>query len=406
MNWLDYKKAKGQTINPFDEDNAHVPAEVMPDYEPPPMPPPEPMEVAPFPGDAPPPAPPLAQAEPPPVDLKRFLSPKAQPPGPDVNAARMEDRQRQDQDDLRNLLLQAATRGQSGQLRNLGNPETQFALSQQPKQQDELDRAMKVAQLKKLFEPKERNPFEDELKQAEIDNYKSLKALHDRQGFPAPQKSKIVGAPESDDLTPEEEALLEQKLGLPKGSLANVRRKTVGLIPKKVTAKGGGLTPGGTKIPATVLLELSSYDAADEELGKLEKSYNDKGLGHGVLERARAKGSEMFGLNNDYTQYLDDARRAMQGVGTILEKGKLAAGDETKYRRLLPEPGDSPERTANKIQGLRSYLKSLHEKANKALGKDSAGPKAFGPAEGEMQQDKSGKWWHVFPDGSAEEVDG
>ena len=35
MNRLQYKRSRGEEITPFDEANAHVPAEVFEDYEPP-----------------------------------------------------------------------------------------------------------------------------------------------------------------------------------------------------------------------------------------------------------------------------------------------------------------------------------------------------------------------------------
>jgi hypothetical protein len=54
-----------------------------------------------------------------------------------------------------------------------------------------------------------------------------------------------------------------------------------------------------------------------------------------------------------------DARRTMQAVGTILEGGKLAAGDEIKYARMLPQAGDSVDIAQQKVDGLRKLLSSL-----------------------------------------------
>jgi hypothetical protein len=46
----------------------------------------------------------------------------------------------------------------------------------------------------------------------------------------------------------------------------------------------------------------------------------------------------------------------MQSVGKVLEGGKLAAGDEKKYERMLPQPGDSEEIAAQKIAGMKKML--------------------------------------------------
>jgi len=57
----------------------------------------------------------------------------------------------------------------------------------------------------------------------------------------------------------------------------------------------------------------------------------------------------------------------MQSVGKILEGGKLAAGDEVKYARMLPQAGDPPEQAQRKIQGLKTMLRDARSRREKEL---------------------------------------
>jgi hypothetical protein len=70
--------------------------------------------------------------------------------------------------------------------------------------------------------------------------------------------------------------------------------------------------------------------------------------------------TDVFDLRGtDAAEYKAAALRAMQAAGTILEGGKLAAGDEMKYRKMLPRPGDSAEVLKQKVDGLKSFLRDL-----------------------------------------------
>jgi hypothetical protein len=146
--------------------------------------------------------------------------------------------------------------------------------------------------------------------------------------------------------------------------------------------KGGGKPKDGEKtLPVSTLTELADFDTAAKELDRLGGRFVELEQG-GTWAKVKAKGTDMFGLQGtDAALYASEAKRAMQGVGKILEGGKLAAGDEHKYRSLMPEPGDSPQRLHSKIDGLKLMLSDL--KAGRIGAYKNAGYKTGGmSAEG------------------------
>jgi len=58
---------------------------------------------------------------------------------------------------------------------------------------------------------------------------------------------------------------------------------------------------------------------------------------------------------------------AMQAAGKIMEGGKLAAGDEMKYRQMLPRPGDSDDVVRQKVAGMKDFLRALAQARAKGL---------------------------------------
>lgn len=120
-------------------------------------------------------------------------------------------------------------------------------------------------------------------------------------------------------------------------------------------------------LPATETRELADFAVAEGELDSLLASFEKRNMA-GALSGMAAKGGEMLGMKGtESAAYMADARRAMQAVGTILEGGKLAAGDELKYRRMLPEAGDSLEIARGKVSGLKKYLSDLKAKRTEAF---------------------------------------
>lgn len=181
-NWQEYLDRTGIERSKFDEDNAHAPASVMPGYEAPISEaeilgagggtPSVSMDVAgPIEGlHASPEKPkPLFSDE----DFRRMLQPKPPRDTSRLEAAARLDRKRQNEDDLRMLLL-AAGRRESPHLRNLGTPQTDSAKATQQPEEDELTRALRVAQLKRLVFESEPDPLKTEKTQAEIDALRAL----------------------------------------------------------------------------------------------------------------------------------------------------------------------------------------------------------------------------------------
>lgn len=130
------------------------------------------------------------------------------------------------------------------------------------------------------------------------------------------------------------------------------------------TARGGAAprTAAPKGLPASEVKEMADFDVATEQLDKLLTTFDSLDMG-GVAGKVGGKATDWMGLQGtDSAAYLADARRTMQAVGTILEGGKLAAGDEVKYRRMLPEPGDPLELAKKKVEGLKQLLSSLRAK--------------------------------------------
>lgn len=123
----------------------------------------------------------------------------------------------------------------------------------------------------------------------------------------------------------------------------------------------------GRALPATVLNELASLPVAVRASDDLVDTFRRLKMG-----TWQGRGGEVltdaFGLRGtDAAEYQAAALRAMQAAGSILEGGKLAAGDELKYRRMLPRPGDSEAVLTEKQRGMRRFLSDLFKTRTDAL---------------------------------------
>lgn len=115
----------------------------------------------------------------------------------------------------------------------------------------------------------------------------------------------------------------------------------------------------GQTLPASTVTELAGLPAAERQVDELVSEFKRLGMG-GTAGRAGATVTDALKLQStDAAEYQAAARRAMQAAGTILEGGKLAAGDEVKYQRMLPQAGDSPEVVAQKADGMKRFLREL-----------------------------------------------
>lgn len=115
----------------------------------------------------------------------------------------------------------------------------------------------------------------------------------------------------------------------------------------------------GQTLPATVVEGISELPVAIQQLGRLGKSFESYDMS-GVSGKLGSVLTNLTGAGwTDSAKFMADAKLAMQGVGKIMEGGKLAAGDEAKYVSLLPKAGDSGELAKAKISEAQAYLHSL-----------------------------------------------
>ena len=129
----------------------------------------------------------------------------------------------------------------------------------------------------------------------------------------------------------------------------------------ETTAEGKAATAAeGKQLPATTAEALADLPTAVSQLDTLGKSFDTMG---GGTVAARLSGmlptSVGAALGTDVSKYESDALLSMQAVGKIMEGGKLAQGDEDKYRRMLPGPRDNPETAKNKITQAKAFLQEL-----------------------------------------------
>lgn len=154
---------------------------------------------------------------------------------------------------------------------------------------------------------------------------------------------------------------------------ANPRDPSAPAVPVKdstgaqVTKPGTGAS-GGKQLSATALSELADYDTAQTQLDELftkARKENISGLG----ARANQVVTDALGLQGtDAARFEGASAPVRQGVGTILEGGKLAAGDEAKYKNMLPKYGDSLPVLDEKQKALNKYLATRKAERIKALG--------------------------------------
>lgn len=115
----------------------------------------------------------------------------------------------------------------------------------------------------------------------------------------------------------------------------------------------------GRPLAPSALGELADADVAKKQVEGLAKTFNELGMGT-PTGKASAFVTDMLGLQfTDAAKFDAESRRVQQAAGKILEGGKLAAGDETKYRNMLLKPGDAPEIVAAKTAGMVEFLEDV-----------------------------------------------
>lgn len=201
-------------------------------------------------------------------------------------------------------------------------------------------------------------------------------------------RTRAVTQPKVDNLEEEKADALKAKAERDRAQAAKAMRPPV-VKPAKA-AKGPQI------LPTSALSELSDIDTASAQLAKLDTDFRALEQS-GTWAKYRARASDTLGQQDGPAAvYAAKARLAMQGVGKILEGGKLAAGDEAKYREMLPKPGDSLEVLKAKVDGLRGFLsemKSQRIKTYKAGGyRAPEDAPAVSGGDGDLVKGADGKW--------------
>jgi len=149
-------------------------------------------------------------------------------------------------------------------------------------------------------------------------------------------------------------------------ALSETIRHNRAIETKAGTPKGNASGGLHTTSPST-LTDLADAETAINELEPLGKKFTTLKQS-GSYAKLKAGMTNALGLQGtDAAEYQAAALRSMQGVGKILEGGKLAAGDELKYRKLLPQAGDSEEIAKQKIQESQAFLRHLKDERIKVL---------------------------------------
>lgn len=214
--------------------------------------------------------------------------------------------------------------------------------------------------------------------------------LHDKERGEDLENRKLNHA-DSNAIAESNNAIAKASLGLRTGSDARDAAKDARDIAEK--AKGHPTSP-------STLTELADATTAIDSLGSLGAKF--KGLNmSGTEAKFSSKATDLLDLQGtDAAEYKAAALRAMQGVGKILEGGKLAAGDEVKYRQMLPRPGDDERIADQKIKDSQAFLRTLVDQRVKTLrGAGYNVPDINGPAPAAGTKTVGGVTYEKRPDG-------
>lgn len=158
---------------------------------------------------------------------------------------------------------------------------------------------------------------------------------------------------------------------------------------------------------------LSGHDAALKQLDGVDTALDQYAPMMGPIE-GRARGANPY--DTDAQTFDAQLKLVAQNVGKALEGGKLAEGDITRYRQMLPNLSDTPDVAKRKVEALRELVRQKQrsdiDTARRAKfdvsGFDSA------PSKPPPQRTISRKQYNprlnktrfTYSDGTTEELDG
>lgn len=146
----------------------------------------------------------------------------------------------------------------------------------------------------------------------------------------------------------------------------------------------------GEKLPATTVMDLADLPTAKAGIGNLAASFKDLGMSSTAARVSNALPNALGSmLGTDVSKFNDEALIAMQNVGKIMEGGKLAAGDETKYRRMMPRAGMNQAEAERQVAKMQAFLQELYDNRVNALHKQGYNTAGL-PAAGATPANPSG----------------
>lgn len=124
----------------------------------------------------------------------------------------------------------------------------------------------------------------------------------------------------------------------------------------------------GKTLPTTTVTGLADFTIAENSIKDLQKSFEENDMSGNVAKlESLAPDVVNKWLGTRVGRFNAQALIAMQNVGKIMEGGKLAAGDEAKYKSMLPQAGDNIDVARLKSKQASDFLRGLYDTQLQAL---------------------------------------
>lgn len=243
-------------------------------------------------------------------------------------------------------------------------------------QQDRSD-ALKAAEILKGEQPKPMDPSLAALHEASATNLAGLEQSRrieeERRRGEDTRKATVADTAkaEADASVEQQRVVLAhdprlKKMGITPEMISKLDRKGIEDLTHELGGHGAA-GAGGPKVkalPAEQLASLGDFDTAAKNVDDLAAAHKAAGMSAAGSQAASMIPSgiaNFTGIGTKSAEYNDKARATAQVVGYILEGGKLSDADVPRYLKMLPGPGDSPERVDEKAANIRHLLQQKKE---------------------------------------------
>lgn len=243
-------------------------------------------------------------------------------------------------------------------------------------QQDRSD-ALKAAEILKGEQPKPMDPSLAALHEASATNLAGLEQSRrieeERRKGEDTRKATVADTAkhEADASVEQQRVVLAhdprlKKMGITPEMISKLDRKGIEDLTHELGGHGAA-GAGGPKVkalPAEQLASLGDFDTAAKNVDDLAAAHKAAGMSAAGSQAASMIPSgiaNFTGIGTKSAEYNDKARATAQVVGYILEGGKLSDADVPRYLKMLPGPGDSPERVDEKAANIRHLLQQKKE---------------------------------------------